>query len=48
MALQRGQLYWPCDSSGVEGPMNAPLRQVVVTSIGHRRGEGMALVEAIE
>jgi 3-oxoacyl-[acyl-carrier-protein] synthase II len=48
MALQRGQLYWPCDSSGVERPMNAPLRQVVVTSIGHRRGEGMALVEAIE
>jgi 3-oxoacyl-[acyl-carrier-protein] synthase II len=48
MALQRGQLYWPCDSSGVERPMDAPLRQVVVTSIGHRRGEGMALVEAIE
>ena len=26
----------------------APLRQVVVTSIGHWRGEGLALVEAVE
>ena len=28
--------------------MDAPLRQVVVTSIGHWRGEGLALVEAVE
>lgn len=48
MALQHGQLFPPCDASGVERPMQAPLRQVVVTGVGHWRGEGLALVEAIE
>ena len=47
-ALQRGRLFPPADDSGVERPMDMPLRQVVVTSIGHRRGEGLALVEAVE
>lgn len=46
-ALQRGKLYPTCDSSGVERPMDAPLRQVLVTGIGHRRGESLALVEAV-
>jgi hypothetical protein len=27
--------------------LDATLRQVVVTSVGHWRGEGMALVEAV-
>src|SRR3954464_10257909 len=35
VALSRGRLYPPADNSGVERPMNAPLRQAVVTSIGH-------------
>jgi len=48
MALQRGKLFPPADASGVEKPMDAPLRQVVVTSIGHRRGEALALVEAVD
>jgi len=48
MALQRGRLFAPDDDSGIERPMGRPLRQVVVTSIGHRRGEGLALVEAVE
>jgi 3-oxoacyl-[acyl-carrier-protein] synthase II len=48
MALQRGQLFPPGDASGVERPMAAPLRQVVVTGIGHWRGECLALVEAVE
>jgi 3-oxoacyl-[acyl-carrier-protein] synthase II len=47
-ALRHGHLFPPADASGVERPMDAPLRQVVVTSIGHRRGEGLALVEAVE
>src|SRR4029077_294839 len=47
-AIQRGKLYPACDSSGMERPMAAPLRQVVVTSVGHRRGECLALVEAVE
>ena len=47
MALQRGALFPPCDASGIEQSMDGPLRQVMVTSIGHRRGESLALVEAV-
>jgi 3-oxoacyl-[acyl-carrier-protein] synthase II len=47
IALQKGKLFAPGDSSGVERPMEGPLSQVVVTSIGHWRGEGLALVEAV-
>ena len=36
------------DPTGFERPMDKALRQVVVTSIGHWRGEGVALVEAVE
>lgn len=46
-AIQRGELYPSCDSSGLERPMTAPLRQVLVTSVGHWRGECLALVEAV-
>jgi 3-oxoacyl-[acyl-carrier-protein] synthase II len=46
--LRHGRLFPPADESGVERAMDAPLRQVVVTSIGHRRGEGLALIEAVE
>ena len=46
VAVSRGKLYPPADESGLERPMNGPLTQVVVTSIGHWRGEGLALVEA--
>jgi len=48
IALRHGHLFAPADDSGVERAMDAPLRQVVVTSIGHRRGEGFALVEAVD
>jgi len=48
VALRHGQLFPPADQSGVERAMQAPLRQVLVTSIGHRRGEGLALVEAVD
>ncbi len=48
VALRRGHLFPPSDDSGFERSMDAALRQVVVTSIGHRRGEGLALVEAID
>jgi 3-oxoacyl-[acyl-carrier-protein] synthase II len=46
LALNRGSLFVPRDSSAFEKPANGPLRQVVVTSVGYWRGEGMALVEA--
>ena len=45
-ALNRGSLFAPRDATGVEKPMSGALKQVVVTSAGYWRGEGMALVEA--
>ncbi len=47
LALQHGKLF-PPDPSGVERPMDGALKQVVVTSIGILRGDGMALVETVE
>jgi 3-oxoacyl-[acyl-carrier-protein] synthase II len=46
VALGRGNLYPPSVSSEIEQPMQGPLAQAVVTSVGHWRGEGLALVEA--
>jgi 3-oxoacyl-[acyl-carrier-protein] synthase II len=46
VAVSRGKLYPPADESGVERAMDGPLAQVVVTGVGHWRGEGLALVEA--
>ena len=48
ISLQRGQLFPTSDPTGFERPMDAQLRQVVVTSIGHRRSESLALVEAVD
>ena len=47
VALQHGSLFPPCDSTGLERPMTGELRQVLVTTVGHWRGEGLALLEAI-
>jgi 3-oxoacyl-[acyl-carrier-protein] synthase II len=46
-ALRAGKLYPPSDNSGTERASDATLTQVVVTSIGHWRGEGLALIEAV-
>jgi 3-oxoacyl-[acyl-carrier-protein] synthase II len=46
LSLSHGRLFPPADASGTERSMNDTLRQVVVTGVGHWRGEGMALVEA--
>jgi 3-oxoacyl-[acyl-carrier-protein] synthase II len=46
VALGHARLFPPADTSGLEQPMNGALRQVVVTGVGHWRGEGLALVEA--
>jgi 3-oxoacyl-[acyl-carrier-protein] synthase II len=45
VALGHGSLFPPCDSTGLERPMTGELRQVVVTGVGHWRGESLALVE---
>jgi 3-oxoacyl-[acyl-carrier-protein] synthase II len=47
VALDRGSLFPPCDSTGLEKTMSGELRQVLVTSVGHWRGEGLALLEKV-
>jgi 3-oxoacyl-[acyl-carrier-protein] synthase II len=47
LALQRGRMFPSFDPSGFERAMDEPLRQAVVTSVGHWRGEGLALLEAV-
>jgi 3-oxoacyl-[acyl-carrier-protein] synthase II len=47
LALGHGKMFPPADSSGVEQAMQSAPMQVVVTGVGHWRGEGMALVEAV-
>ena len=46
LAVRRGALFPPLDPA--EAPMDAPLRQAIVTGWGHWRGEAMALVTAEE
>jgi len=48
IALAHGSLFPPCDGSGLERPMNGALSQVLVTGVGHWRGEGLALVERVD
>jgi 3-oxoacyl-[acyl-carrier-protein] synthase II len=47
VALAHGSLFPPSGSTGVERSMSGELNQVLVTSIGHWRGEAMALVERV-
>ena len=47
VAVGHGQLFPPSDASGLETPMSASLDQVLVTGVGHWRGEGLALVERV-
>ncbi|HEY4920837.1 MAG TPA: beta-ketoacyl-ACP synthase [Xanthobacteraceae bacterium] len=47
MAVNRGKLFPPSDRAGFERPMEGALTQAVVTGVGHWRGEGLALVEAV-
>jgi 3-oxoacyl-[acyl-carrier-protein] synthase II len=47
VALSHGSLFPPCDASGLEGPMTGELSQVLVTAVGHWRGEGLALVDRV-
>jgi 3-oxoacyl-[acyl-carrier-protein] synthase II len=48
LAISRGALFPPGDSSGMEIEMSKPPSQIVVIGAGHWRGEGMALVENIK
>jgi 3-oxoacyl-[acyl-carrier-protein] synthase II len=48
LSISRGALFPPNDSSGLEVEKSAAPTQIVVIGTGHWRGEGMALVEAIQ
>jgi 3-oxoacyl-[acyl-carrier-protein] synthase II len=48
LSLSRGALFPANDPSGLEVEMSTRPTQIVVIGTGHWRGEGMALVEAIE
>ena len=48
LALGREKLFPPADSSGVERSYDGSLDRIVVTAVGHWRGEGMALVETVK
>ena len=47
LSISRGSLFPANDSSGFEIEMSTPPSQIVVVGTGHWRGEGMALVEAV-
>jgi 3-oxoacyl-[acyl-carrier-protein] synthase II len=47
LALGREILFPAVDTAGVEREYEGPLERVVVTAVGHWRGEGMALIEAV-
>jgi 3-oxoacyl-[acyl-carrier-protein] synthase II len=44
--LRRGELF-PAAGTGDTGTPSEPVSQVAVTSVGHWRGEGLALVERV-
>jgi 3-oxoacyl-[acyl-carrier-protein] synthase II len=48
IAIGHGALFPAADATGLEQPMRANLDQVVVTGVGHWRGEGLALVERVD
>ena len=48
VALGHANLFPPNDKSGLERPMSGDLQQVVVTGVGHWRGEGLALLERVD
>ncbi len=48
LTLRHGKLFPPGDDSGVERAMDGAVSQIVVTSVGIVRGEGMALLEAVQ
>ena len=48
LSISRGALFPPNDPTGLEVEMPGAPTQMVVTGVGHWRGEGMALVEAVK
>ena len=47
LAVQQGQLFPPMPNVPIEDKVIPSLRHAIVTSVGHWRGEGAVLVEAV-
>ena len=47
LSVSRGALVPPNDTSGRETEINMMPAQIVAVGVGHWRGEGMALIEAV-
>ena len=47
VALGHGILFPPSDPTGLERSVGGDVTQVLVTGVGHWRGEGLALVERV-
>jgi 3-oxoacyl-[acyl-carrier-protein] synthase II len=48
LALGREKLFPPASASAVEQGYDGPLDRIIVTAVGHWRGEGMARVERLK
>ncbi|HMN37640.1 MAG TPA: beta-ketoacyl-ACP synthase [Hyphomicrobium sp.] len=48
LALAAGRFYQPFEEGGTEKPFEGELSRVLVTGLGHWRGEGLALLEFVE
>ena len=48
LALSRGEFFPPQEDEAVEDDLTAPLDRIVVTGVGHWRGEGLALLEKVD
>jgi 3-oxoacyl-[acyl-carrier-protein] synthase II len=48
MVLGHASLFPAADSTGLEKPAAGKVSQVVVTGVGHWRGEGLALIERVD
>ncbi|MDQ2080157.1 beta-ketoacyl-ACP synthase [Xanthobacteraceae bacterium Astr-EGSB] len=47
LAVQHGRLFAPCAGAAIEKASDGVLDKTLVTGVGHWRGEGLALVEAV-
>lgn len=48
LALRHGQFYPPFEDSDMERASSQAIERVLVTGVGHWRGEGLALVERVQ
>lgn len=47
LAIERHGFFEPFDDDALEAPCSVPPERIIVTSVGHWRGEGLALIERV-